>query len=366
MDARRIDEVFINNGDYTYTQDATNWTGLRDGAQGWSTAWGDIDNDGDQDAFVLNYDVNSKLMINNGSGVFTDAMTGSGIANTTTIFGENATFHDFDNDGYIDLLISGDTHILYHNNGNNTFTANANPFPYNSFQATAHAVGDLNYDGLLDVYTSYCDIYQSPSSTRNDKLWMNTTVTNNHYVVFDLVGGATSGMSNLNGIGAIVKIYGGWGVQVREVRGGEAYGIQNTHAVHFGLGIWDYVDSVVVIWPSGIVDRPWSNPVDQHNTINEGAFPTSNSSAAYHPFRMTLGPNPMTEQVSISLFNYSSFGLDNMTLELFDVNGKLVYSEAGLKSNVVMLDRTTLNAGMYFVKVRSGEVELGTEKLLVQ
>ena len=69
-DPRRIDQVFINNGNGTYTQDTTNWTGLRDGAQGWSTAWGDIDNDGDMDAFVLNYDVNSKLMINNGNGVF--------------------------------------------------------------------------------------------------------------------------------------------------------------------------------------------------------------------------------------------------------------------------------------------------------
>lgn len=78
--------MFINNGDGTYTQDVTNWTNLRDGAQGWSTAWGDIDNDGDMDAFVLNYDVNSKLMINNGSGVFTNAMTGSGISSTTSIF----------------------------------------------------------------------------------------------------------------------------------------------------------------------------------------------------------------------------------------------------------------------------------------
>src|ERR1041384_7308059 len=68
--ARRIDQVFINNGNGTYTQDVTNWTNLRDGEQGWSTAWGDIDNDGDNDAFVLNYSANSTLDINNGTGVF--------------------------------------------------------------------------------------------------------------------------------------------------------------------------------------------------------------------------------------------------------------------------------------------------------
>ncbi|HTF06289.1 MAG TPA: T9SS type A sorting domain-containing protein [Bacteroidia bacterium] len=54
-----------------------------------------------------------------------------------------------------------------------------------------------------------------------------------------------------------------------------------------------------------------------------------------------------------------------MTLEIFDVNGKLTYSESGLKSNVVTVDRSTMSAGVYFVKVRSGDVELATEKLLV-
>jgi len=363
-DARRIDQVFINNGDYTYTQDVTNWTGLRDGAQGWSTAWGDIDNDGDQDAFVLNYDVNSKLMINNGSGVFTDAMAGSGIPTTTTFFGENATFHDFDNDGYLDLLISGDNHFLYHNNGNHTFTAVSTPFPYANNTITAHAVGDLNGDGLLDVYASYCDIYNTASS-RLDKLWMNTTITSNHYIVFDLVGGAQAGMSNKNGIGAIVKIYGSWGVQVREIRGGEAYGIQNTLAAHFGIGASNVVDSVVVAWPSGIVDVIYGPAVDQHTTINEGAFPTSTATMANHPFKMIVGPNPMNDQVTVSMFNFGAVGLQNMTLEMYDVTGKVVYSQNGLTTNVVVIDRGTLTSGMYFVKVSTQSGVLSTEKLLV-
>src|SRR5665213_334569 len=114
-DARRIDQIFINNGNGTYTQDVTNWTGLRDGEQGWSTAWGDINNDGAMDAFVLNQTVNAKLQINNGSGVFTDMMAGSGIINPTSFFGENATFQDFNNDGYVDLFLSGGDHKLYIN-----------------------------------------------------------------------------------------------------------------------------------------------------------------------------------------------------------------------------------------------------------
>lgn len=365
-DARRIDQVFINNGNGTYTQDVTNWTNLRDGAQGWSTAWGDVDNDGDQDAFVLNYDVNSKFMYNDGSGVFYDHMNISGIPSTTSFFGENATFHDFDNDGFLDLLISGGNHFLYHNNGDSTFTAISNPFPFSGHSITAHAVGDLNGDGFLDVFTSYCDIYNTPSSY-SDKLWMNSTNNGNHYVFFDLVGGASNGMSNINGIGAIVKIYGAWGVQVREVRSGEAYGIQNSFAMHFGLGSATTIDSAVVLWPSGIIDVIVAPSIDGHNVVNEGAFPTgANASMAFHPLQMFVGPNPMTEQTAITVLNYSNYGLETLSLNIYDINGKVVYTESSLSNNVIYINRNTLSNGMYFVELSNGETQLATEKLFVQ
>jgi hypothetical protein len=362
-DVRRIDQVFINNGNYTYTQDVSNWTGLRDGAQGWATASGDIDNDGDNDLFVMNYDVNSKLMMNNGAGIYSNAIVGSGIVNTTTFFGQNCTFHDFDNDGFLDLLITGSGDFLYRGNGNGTFTNLLNPFPDTSGQPiNAYGVGDLNDDGRLDVYASYCEMWTS--SGVSDKLWMNTTSNGNHYVMFDLVGGASNGMSNLNGIGAIVKIYGAWGVQQREIRSGEAYGIQNTFAVHFGIGANTNVDSVVVLWPSGIVDRPWSVQVDAHNVVNEGAFPTSAPTAYYHPLRMIFGPNPMQEQLMVNLYNTESYGLENITVEIFDVNGKLVHSQVP-NSNSFVIERGEMANGMYVFNVRCNKQMLATEKLIV-
>lgn len=366
-DVRRIDQVFINNGNGTYTQDVTNWTGLRDGAQGWSTASGDIDNDGDMDLFVMNYDVNGYLWQNNGAGTFTDIMAASGIQNTTTFFGTNATFHDFDNDGYTDLLITGGQHRIYHNNnGNGTFTlVSPDPFPNMGQPAAAVAVGDLNNDGRLDGYASYCDLFQSPSSY-NDKLWMNTTNNTNHYVMYDLIGGAVPGMSNRNGIGAIVKIYGPWGVQTREVRSGEGYGVQNTFSVHFGLGIYTTIDSAVVLWPSGIVDRPFSNPVDGHIVINEGDFPTAVASSAYHPFRMIIGPTPMQEQLTVTMFNVEQYGMNNIVVELSDLNGRKVFAQSGAQSNTVVIDRNGMAAGLYMLSVKSGETLLAAEKIIVK
>jgi hypothetical protein len=361
-DPRRIDQVFINNGNNTYTQDTTNWTGLLDGAQGWSTAWGDIDNDGDMDAFVLNYDVNSKLMINNGSGVFTDAMTGSGIAATTTFFGENATFQDFNNDGYVDLFISGDSHFMYVNDGDGTFTLDPNAFNYSGYTITSHAVGDLNNDGFLDMYASYCNIYQSPSS-RSDRLWMNdcpNTGNTNHWVKFYLRGVT----SNLNGIGAIVKIYGPWGVQVREIRSGEAYGIQNSFVAHFGLGTNTTIDSAIVQWPSGTVDALYAFNANQTFTLVEGTSPLGTHSFDQHELSLNVYPNPVTNDAFIRLDHFAAEGLDKLTLNVYDLNGKVIYTEANLQRSIIVIDRATLSPGMYFVEVTNGNKRLASKKMM--
>ncbi|HEU4717476.1 MAG TPA: FG-GAP-like repeat-containing protein, partial [Bacteroidia bacterium] len=373
-DPRRIDQIFINNANGTYTQDTSNWTGLRDGAQGWSTAWGDIDNDGDMDAFVLNYDVNSKVMINDGNGHFTDVMATSGIANTTTYFGENASFHDFDNDGFLDLLITGDQHYLYQGHGDGTFTlVSTQPFDYwNASHTTFRyirgtGVGDLNGDGFLDVYASYANLYNSATTSKNDHLWMNTCVGNgNHWIKFNLVGGAAPGMSNKNGVGSIVKIYGPWGVQVREVRSGEAYGLQNSLSVYFGLGQNTAIDSAVVIWPSGIVDELLTLNGDNSYTVMEGGNPTSTHPVEQKALSMAVYPTPASDYVNIRLDNFAQYGLNNLSLKIYDGTGKLVYSEAALQTCIVTIGKDILSSGIYMVEIDNKEKRIASDKLIMQ
>jgi ASPIC and UnbV/FG-GAP-like repeat/Secretion system C-terminal sorting domain len=369
-DARRIDQVFINNGNGTYTQDVTNWTNLRDGAQGWSTAWGDIDNDGDMDCFVCNYGVNSTLMQNDGTGVFTDIMASSGIPNTTNFFGENATFQDFDNDGFLDLFVTGDEHYVMKGNGNGTFAAVTNPYVYGTNDIRAHAIGDLNNDGWLDVYASYCSLYNTPSTSRRDKVWMNTEFSNgntNHWIKFNLVGGAVNGFSTKNALGAIIKIYGPWGVQVREVRSGEGYGIQNSFTMHFGLGQNTGVDSVTVNWPSGIVDHMLGLGGDVTYTVNEGQSPLAAGTTIANPLSISLSPNPaLHADVTIALNNFAQYGLTNLTVNIYDITGKLVYSEAKMNQCIISVSSELFTSGMYFVEVRNKDKRLASEKLLVQ
>lgn len=261
-DGRRINQLLVNNGDGTYSQDTLNTYGLRIGAQSWTADFGDVDNDGDMDCFITNHDLPSQLLLNDGSGVFSDATTGSGI--NVQGLPIQGIFKDFDNDGFLDILVSGTRHYLYRNNGNGTFT-DFGVAAFGDTQMESFAVGDLNQDGKLDVYGGYANVYTSPSNIP-DVIWLNTIANDNHYLTVRLEGTT----SNRNAVGARISIYGDWGIQIREVRSGESYGIMNSFFQHFGLGQQTSVDSLVVNWPSGLREVFYNVPADQSIQIKEG------------------------------------------------------------------------------------------------
>lgn len=271
-DPVRINQLFLNNGDNTYTQDITNASGLRIGAQSWTADFGDIDNDGDFDCFITNHDVSSQLLENDGSGHFTDISVPSGIFNAVAATAIQGVFRDFDNDGYVDILVSGSGHFLFHNNGDKTFTEIADAFTGNEIES--FAIGDLNNDGFQDVYAGYATPFNNPSSIP-DILWFNEG-NNNNYFGINLRGV----QSNHNGVGAKVLLYSALGTQVREVRSGESYGIQNSMRLHFGLGQTAEIDSIVIFWPSGTVDvLNQSYALNQNITVEEGGCVTPHVTA---------------------------------------------------------------------------------------
>jgi hypothetical protein len=261
-DGRRINQLFVNNGDGTYAQDTLNTYGLRIGAQSWTADFGDVDNDGDFDCFITNHDLPSQLLLNDGTGVFTDVTSGSGI--NVQGLPIQGIFKDFDNDGFLDIIVSGSSHNLFRNNGDGTFTDFGDE-AFGSVQMESYAVGDLNQDGKLDVYGGYANIYTSPSNIP-DVIWLNTTANDNHYLTVRLEGTT----SNRNAVGARISIFGDWGIQVREVRSGESYGIMNSFYQHFGLGQQTMADSLVVNWPSGLREVFYNVPADQSIQIVEG------------------------------------------------------------------------------------------------
>ena len=269
-DPRRINQLFDNDGLSNYTEVGAA-AGLRIGAQSWVTDFADIDNDGDLDAYVINHDIPSRLYRNNGDKTFTDITAGAGLDTIFTILGIQCLFRDFDNDGWIDLLVTGDEHHLFINNGDMTFRRDMNGFNYATYSMESAAIGDLNSDGFLDIYASYATPYNNPSSTKTDKLWLNEGKSGYNFLSIFPVGT----VSNLNGIGAWMELHGPWGVQIREVRAGEGYGVMNSFRQHFGMKEETRADSLIIRWPSGIVDYYYHVDANEFVTCVEGSSPAT-------------------------------------------------------------------------------------------
>lgn len=184
-----ISHLYKNNRDGTFT-DVTDKSGL--GRTGWQTGVcvGDYDNDGWDDLFCCFWGHNI-LFHNNGDGTFTDVTHKSGLAQAKGRWGTGCTFLDYDRDSYLDLFVCnfvkldpdkppsasdmsfcqwkgiptmcgprglpGDTNMLYHNNGDGTFTDVSEkagilkPGPRYSITATSY---DFDNDGWPDIYVA--------------------------------------------------------------------------------------------------------------------------------------------------------------------------------------------------------------------
>ncbi|MGF1565288.1 MAG: FG-GAP-like repeat-containing protein [Flavobacteriales bacterium] len=260
LDPRRINQAWINDGNGNFTEQAVD-RGIAIYQQSWTVDFGDVNNDGFFDCLITNHTSTMKLLLNDGNGFFTDITAAAGVADAG--FFLQAKMVDFDNDGFLDIIYSGGLHRYYRNNGNLTFTHVPNTFPYSD---TMHSfgIGDFNQDGFADLYASYGNGYVSPDNNNPDILWMNNGNANN-WIAFDLEGTE----SNIDAIGTKVYLYGDWGVQVREVRAGESYGIVNTFHPMFGIGSSDAVTQAVIEWPSGVVTTIDNPAINTYHSIVE-------------------------------------------------------------------------------------------------
>jgi len=147
--------LYRNNGNGTFT----NITGAGFSANlapATGSAWSDINNDGLPDVLIVNdTQLPAMLYQNSGGGNFTP-IPNSGIDPNPQYF-HGAAWADFDNDGFIDLLLTNyfETrfHQLYRNNGNSTFTRIENsPVCMESNRSGAPVLADFNNDGLVDIF----------------------------------------------------------------------------------------------------------------------------------------------------------------------------------------------------------------------
>jgi hypothetical protein len=141
----------------------------------------DYDNDGWMDVYLVNSGpsdfytpkkpLRNALYKNNRDGTFTDVTEKAGMAAGTT-FGMGVAVGDYDNDGYPDLFVTAYGRcILYHNNGNGTFTDVTDKAGVALPGWTTSAVWfDYDNDGRLDLFVCSFVDYTSKFSCGDNKL----------------------------------------------------------------------------------------------------------------------------------------------------------------------------------------------------
>ena len=275
--------LYHNNHDGTFTDVAVSSGAAynEDGREqaGMGTTMGDFNGDGKIDIFKTNFsDDTSTLYRNNGNGTFDDVTFAAGLGLNTKYLGWGTNFFDFDNDGWLDLiLVNGHVYpevdkqhlgssyeeprILYHNDGNGKFvdiSEQAGTGITTPRSSRGVAVGDLWNDGRISAVVS--NMNAAPS------LLVNQVRYKNHWIAFHTVGTK----SNREGIGSRITVKAGNRILVDEVRSGASYASNNDMRVHFGLGSAAKVDEVQIRWPSGLVERYNNLNVDKINTLKEG------------------------------------------------------------------------------------------------
>jgi enediyne biosynthesis protein E4 len=228
-----LNRFYRNNGDGTFT-DYTMASGLGQ-TNILNSAFGakffDFDNDGWRDLLVVNghildniplyhpevkYEEDKTLYRNMGQGRFMDATKSQGADFRAPRVGRGLAVGDFDNDGWLDFLVSnnGEDAQLFRNEGRVSLLAQ-----------------------------------------------------NNHWIAVKLIGVK----SNRDGIGSLLKLVAGDLTSYDQSKGGMSYCSAQDPRIYFGLGRHDHVDYLEIRWPSGYVQQLKNIPADTVVYVTEGA-----------------------------------------------------------------------------------------------
>jgi hypothetical protein len=218
------------------------------GGWSWGAQFGDLNNDGTLDLYL----VNGYVSAGERSSYWYDF---SVIAvGHSTIIGDARNWPDMRGRSF-----SGyQRKRVWVNDGLGRFTEVAQAVgASDTFDGRAVALADFGNRGVLDVVVA--------NQGGPALLYRNTVAPGRHWIAFELEGTA----SNRSAIGARVDVTWAGRTQRQDVLAASGFSSQNQRRLHVGLGATTEVDRVTITWPSGrtqTIERP---AVDQLHRITE-------------------------------------------------------------------------------------------------
>ena len=255
-----------------YFEDITAHSGLTTSGGSGAVAVGDYNNDGFLDLFVTALSGGQyHLYQNNGDGTYRrdTESTELSLAVEGSI-GLDSHFLDFDNDGFLDLLVvgTGSEHgemsrgiFLFRNDGTGRFQDVSTVLPENISSGQGSAIADYDGDGDVDIFVTDGDgmIHLLRNDGGNANRWLK----------LQLLGLSTeSGKNNRNGIGAKLEVKAGDLYQMRVVSDPVSY---------FGLGYHSEADVVRIVWTNGVAQNilhPSSDQAIVEEQVLKGSCPS--------------------------------------------------------------------------------------------
>ncbi len=242
------DRLYINDGQGGFTP-VTDSDVVR--SDGWTvtSAWLDYDNDGDSDLFAANVFTPHFLFRNDGAGGLTRVTEGALVTDVGAQPRLGVSWGDLDNDGDLDAFVNGsfdDAHYFYLNDGEGNFTRVESGI--RSVFVGSSSAADHDLDGDLDLFVGDGGFGDGPSyllvNGGSENAWVNIQPRGR--------------ASNTTGIGAKIRvtatIRGKRTTQLREIVQQSNWGGHGPLTAHVGLGDAKSIHDVRIEWPSGGVD----------------------------------------------------------------------------------------------------------------